>query len=94
MKTTLSTLALLALASFAVLDAWIPNLKATQRWEYKTVFKADLVLRIALDKLGAEGWELVFARRARADDRVMGYEMIFKRSARALEPEPESSTSR
>lgn len=94
MKTTLSTLALLALVSLAVVDAWIPNLKATQRWEYKTVFKPDLVLRIALDKLGAEGWELVFARRARADDRVMGYEMIFKRSARVLKPGPRSATSR
>ena len=93
MRTTLSTLALLALVSLAVVDAWRPDLKAPQRWEYKTVFKPDLVLWIALDKLGAQGWELVFARRAMGDGQVAGYEMIFKRSARVGEPEPKSSTS-
>ena len=33
-----------------------------------------------MSKLGDEGWELVFARRASGSDEKMSYEMIFKRA--------------
>jgi hypothetical protein len=42
----------------------------------------DEELKTVIDKLGADGWELVFARRASdgdSRDPKMSYEMIFKK---------------
>ncbi len=80
----LSTLALLVIALFVVGDALFPNV--TKRWEYTIVSSSDSVVADVLTKLGASGWELVFARRAVDADKVAVYEMIFKRSASALKP--------
>ena len=50
-------------------------------WEYLVESVPDVTWTIATNKLGAEGWELVFARRASSSsrDREYSYEMIFKR---------------
>lgn len=49
------------------------------RWEYKIDSPDDRGFTQQMDKLGSEGWELVFARRASDSLDRMGYEMIFKR---------------
>jgi hypothetical protein len=51
-----------------------------ERWEYTIVPVNDLLFEADINKLGSQGWELVFARRAQ-DSRTeaMKYEMIFKR---------------
>ncbi len=49
-------------------------------WEYKLANPSDVEFEHEVNLLGAQGWELVFARRARdssADS--MEYEMVFKR---------------
>ena len=50
------------------------------QWEYTIESPDDLFIEDELERLGAQGWELVFARRATSDitDGV-SYEMIFKR---------------
>lgn len=53
------------------------------RWEYRVESPVDRVLESEVNRLGAEGWELVSARRVTADDGVAGkYELIFKRPRR------------
>lgn len=52
------------------------------KWEYRIGSEPDTTLEAAISKLGAEGWELVFARRAvdSFDASAKGrYEMIFRR---------------
>lgn len=54
------------------------------RWEYMIVSVPDSMFNEQLNKLGASGWEMVFARRAsdgNAPHPTMSYEMIFKRHA-------------
>ena len=48
-------------------------------WVYKVEFVRDAAFSTRVNKIGADGWELVFARRATDDDEY-GYEMIFKKS--------------
>lgn len=57
-------------------------------WEYTIESPSDLQIEEELDRLGAEGWELVAARRATSSisDNV-SYEMIFKRRRSAAEDE-------
>lgn len=49
-------------------------------WEYRLESPRDDSFKSELDRLGKEGWELVFARRAKGSglDGFV-YEMIFKR---------------
>lgn len=61
------------------------NTFRVEKWEYKIEAVNDLTFTADIDKLGAEGWELVFARRASAGALDTGtkpefsYEMIFKK---------------
>lgn len=54
------------------------------RWEYMILSVPDEMFTQQLDRLGANGWEMVFARRAsdgNTTHSTMSYEMIFKRHA-------------
>lgn len=56
------------------------SLRPAPRWHYKIEALSDLTFEDDIKKLGDEGWELVFARRASSSLRDgMAYEMIFKR---------------
>ena len=63
--------------------AW--NTFRAEKWEYKIEAVNDLTFTTDINKLGEDGWELVFARRASAGSIDTGvktefsYEMIFKR---------------
>lgn len=61
------------------------NTFRVEKWEYKIEAINDLTFTTDINKLGEDGWELVFARRASAgslDSDVkpeFSYEIIFKR---------------
>lgn len=61
------------------------NMLRVEKWEYKIEAVNDLTFTTDINKLGEEGWELVFARRASVGAVDTGakpgfsYEMIFKR---------------
>lgn len=52
--------------------------RATPQWEYRIEGISDAILIEKLDRMGAGGWELVFARRALDDGKGL-YEVILKR---------------
>ena len=52
---------------------------STTEWEYAIESPSDSTFQLALDRLGGEGWELVFARRATSEFGSPSYEMILKR---------------
>jgi hypothetical protein len=79
--TSLTVLGLLAIL-FCGYFAFEGQKPATQRWEYRIEAVPDATFQEATNKLGADGWELVFARRASNGEEphpTMSYEMIFKR---------------
>jgi hypothetical protein len=49
------------------------------KWEYRCESVSDSYFESGMNRLGAEGWEMVAARRASGSDDEMSYEMIFKR---------------
>ncbi len=55
------------------------SFSSTIKWEYKLESTDDNAFEIEMNKLGDEGWELVFARRAIMPNGGATYEMIFKR---------------
>ena len=55
---------------------------STTNWEYKIESPYDTSFEYALERLGNQGWELVFARRATSEFGSPKYEMIFKRPKR------------
>ena len=68
----------------AMLIAQLFGLTSTKtsitHWEYTVESPSDVTLKKEFQRLGDEGWELVFARRASSEYReVTSYEMIFKR---------------
>jgi hypothetical protein len=67
------------------------NRALPEQWQYTIASPKDEELKTVIDKLGAGGWELVFARRASDGDRLnpkMSYEMIFKKRGSATETGP------
>lgn len=57
-----------------------------EQWQYTIAAPKDEDLQTEIDKMGADGWELVFARRASGGDQSnpkMSYEMIFKKRGAA-----------
>ena len=55
------------------------SMSKTTKWEYKLESPSDSNFESAVDRMGDQGWELVFARRATSSFGIAGYEMIFKR---------------
>jgi hypothetical protein len=58
------------------------NRALPEQWQYTIAAPKDEELKTTIDKLGADGWELVSARRASDGDSKnpkMSYEMIFKK---------------
>ena len=55
---------------------------STTQWEYTVDSPSDGTLEMAFERLGNQGWELVFARRATSEYGSASYEMIFKRPKR------------
>ena len=66
---------------------WTEQPKAAPMWEYAIQKVADPAFNETMNRLGANGWELVSARRATSDDLasnskpVFYYEVIFRRPA-------------
>jgi len=50
-----------------------------QQWEYQIRWFDDETCVQSLAITGMEGWELVYARRAKNQDDEFGYEIIFKK---------------
>lgn len=62
---------------------WVVDRASPTQWEYKVESPSDRVFETEVDRLGAEGWELVTARRVAPDDGPGAkYELIFKRPRR------------
>jgi hypothetical protein len=75
-----------AILVFVIVSITIAFLGCTQaqppkdiKWEYKITSIPDANFTQDINKLGDEGWELVFARRASGGGGEFSYEMIFKR---------------
>jgi hypothetical protein len=80
------TLLLLVSAGQMFLNRALP-----EQWQYTIAAPKDENLKTVINKLGAEGWEMVFARRASDGDPrdpKMSYEMIFKKRGAASDAVP------
>ncbi|MFZ2490376.1 MAG: hypothetical protein WA208_02730, partial [Thermoanaerobaculia bacterium] len=55
---------------------------AAPRWEYRIETPADVIFDEEMKRLGAEGWDLVTARRATSSYGAPSYEIIFRRPVR------------
>jgi hypothetical protein len=60
-----------------------------ERWRYTVISPKDNDLISTLDKYGAEGWEVISARRATGSEKEVSYEMILK--CRSVAPTQSSS---
>jgi hypothetical protein len=82
-QLTLLVALIAALLLFHVVT-WVIDHASPTRWEYKIEAPSDRVFETEIDRLGADGWELVTARRVAPDDGGPGakYELIFKRLRR------------
>ncbi len=70
----------LAVTLILLIQAWATFRSTSRRWEYKIASPSDATFESQMDRLGDEGWEVVYARRAR--DGEMGlfqYEVLLKR---------------
>jgi hypothetical protein len=66
-------------------SAWMAKPKPpVERWEYVTFAPPDVVYDETLNRLGADGWELVTARRVKSDalGGEMAYEITMRRHQR------------
>lgn len=62
------------------------NRRLPESWQYAISTPKDADLRSVMDRMGGDGWELVFARRASDGSPInptMSYEMIFKKRGAA-----------
>ncbi len=57
---------------------YVPPLNPRPTFEYAIVAFDDVSLLKKINEAGANGWDLVFARRA-VNDKESSYEMIFRR---------------
>lgn len=83
-QVTLLIALISALLLFHVVT-WVIDHASPMRWEYKVESPSDRVFETEVDRMGAEGWELVTARRVAPDDGGgpgAKYELIFKRPRR------------
>ena len=91
-STRLNLIAVLLLLTLLISSAQMfLNRAIPEQWQYTIASPKDVELKTAMDKLGADGWELVSARRASDGDRInptMSYEMILKKrgAATAISP--------
>jgi DNA-directed RNA polymerase subunit RPC12/RpoP len=78
--TALAAMQTTLLVVIAVELFWLANAPPAVTWEYRIESIDDIMFESEMDKLGAEGWELTFARRAidSITDRGI-YECIFRR---------------
>lgn len=79
----IALLLLFVLAAFTVWNVVRPTPQAEGRtkWEYQIIAVPDEQIVETLNKLGAQGWEVVAARRAvSSSERTAAYELILKRS--------------
>jgi len=58
---------------------YLQSVSSTTKWEYKLEYPDDYDFEIEMNKLGDEGWELVYARRAISANGDANYELILKR---------------
>ncbi len=85
--TAIIVLLILALLVFPFFHSLLSGVLPSQEWEYCLVSIPDYSFETKINALGADGWELVFARRASDGSEIratMSYEMIFKRPKRLL----------
>jgi hypothetical protein len=61
------------------------NRQLPETWQYMIAAPKDTEMQAVVDRLGADGWELILARRASdgATQATMSYEMIFKKRGAA-----------
>jgi hypothetical protein len=69
----------LVLAAIFALLIW-QVFKPAPKWEYRREYFSENYVR-DLDRMGEQGWELIFVRRAITADETkeVSYEMVFKR---------------
>jgi hypothetical protein len=79
---------LILILAVAATHTWMSFQTPPQaKWEYKIGSESDVTLESTINKLGLEGWELVFARRVSVGEIDLmsrakpefRYEMIFRR---------------
>jgi hypothetical protein len=92
-RTRLNVIAMLLLVVISLLGCqlWvaISGRSVPEQWQYTIAAPSDETLASTLDRFGADGWELVTARRASDGNPLlakMSYEMIFKRRGAARDP--------
>ncbi|MEO0771374.1 MAG: hypothetical protein AAFY72_18465 [Cyanobacteria bacterium J06649_4] len=79
-QETIGAIALVGIFSILAINTLAGQKAQAASWEYEITSVADLSFDEKMDELGKEGWEFVFARRARdpiTED--YSYECIFKR---------------
>lgn len=79
----IAAICLVMIAALLFANQFVP-----QKWEYMIVSPEDAEFTKAMDRLGADGWELVSARRATSGSGGdASYEMILKRPVLVAAPE-------
>lgn len=79
-QNSIMMVTLIGILGILLTNTLIGNKPETVAWEYQIESVPDILFDTTMNKLGTEGWELVFARRASdptTDD--FSYECIFKR---------------
>lgn len=79
----LTVLVVLAVLILAALVFLVFRATRTPQWQYMVVAPPDQMLESEMNRLGAEGWEIISARRATGAYNTASYEMILKRPGEA-----------
>lgn len=79
-------IAILLLAALVVISSFqaLRDDQSALQWEYKIASAPDAAFTDEVNRLGADGWEIIFARRASSGEgkSEFNYEMIFRRHLR------------